>query len=165
MRQRLGGLFAAVDGMMRIICIYRYGVSFPSFDRSPENGFRCVKYIDKEKIPKSALRQIEYSGVRDFSKEEPVPENIFKIYKNQFLYDNTDLKAVIEERDESPEDWIVEKITFNAAYGDERMIAYLIFTKKWDTPFSDTHVFPRFICHLGKRSKKSEALNGLWIIF
>ena len=26
-----------------------------SFDRSPKNGFRCIQYIDKEKIPAPGL--------------------------------------------------------------------------------------------------------------
>jgi serine/threonine protein kinase/dienelactone hydrolase len=114
----------------------------PPFDRSPENGFRCVQYGDKEKIPASAFRRIDLSGNRDFSKEKPVAENIFRIYKNQFLYDNTDLKAVIEERDESPEDWMIEKVSFTAAYGGERMIAYLYLPKKVETPFQTLVFFP-----------------------
>jgi dipeptidyl aminopeptidase/acylaminoacyl peptidase len=106
-----------------------------SFDRSPKNGFRCVQYIDKEKIPESAFKTIEYSGKRDFSKEEPVEDNIFAIYKNQFLYDRTDLKAVIEERNDSYDDWTNEKITFNSAYGKERVIAYLFLPRHLSPPY------------------------------
>ena len=35
--------------------MYSNGVSFP-FDRSSKNGFRCVKYIDKGKIPGNAFQ-------------------------------------------------------------------------------------------------------------
>jgi dipeptidyl aminopeptidase/acylaminoacyl peptidase len=116
----------------------------PPFDRSPQNGFRCVKYIDKEKIPRSAFRFVDMSGAggRDFSKEIPVSENIFKVYRNQFLYDSTTLNAVIEERDESADDWIVEKITFNAAYGDEKMATYLYLPKNTTPPFQTLVFFP-----------------------
>ena len=116
----------------------------PPFDRSPQNGFRCVKYIDKEKIPVSAFRFIDLGAglSRDYSKEVPVSENIFKVYKNQFLYDSTALNAVVEERDESADDWNVEKITFNAAYGGEKMTAYLYLPKNTPPPYQTLIFFP-----------------------
>jgi eukaryotic-like serine/threonine-protein kinase len=116
----------------------------PPFDRSPQNGFRLVKYIDKENIPVSAFRFIDMSAGlrRDYSKEVPVSENIFKVYKNQFLYDSTALNAVVEERDESADDWNVEKITFNAAYGGERMTAYLYLPKNTPPPYQTLIFFP-----------------------
>ena len=152
----------------RIICgggwddatyLYTRQSQLPPFDRSPENGFRCVHYIDKENIPESAFRLIEIGGVRDFSKEEPVPENIFRIYKNQFLYDSTDLKAVIEERDESPEDWIIEKVTFYAAYGNERMIAYVYLPKNGLPPYQTLIFFPGSYAIWDKDLKKNESVK------
>lgn len=107
----------------------------PSFDRSPRNGFRCAKYIDKEKITENAFQPIEFRGKRNFSEEKPVSDDIFTVYRNQFLYDSTDLKAVIEERDTSNNDWIIEKITFNSAYGRERVIAYLFLPRNATPPF------------------------------
>ena len=107
----------------------------PSFNRSPRNGFRCVKYIDKENFPESAFQLVNFSNRVDYSKSEPVPENIFMVYRNQFLYDNTDLQAVIEEKDSSNEDWTVEKITYNAAYENERVVAYLFLPKNVSPPF------------------------------
>ena len=109
----------------------------PPFDRSPMNGFRCVKYLDKEKIPVTAFRLIEmgYRGKVDYSLEIPAPENIFRIYKNQFLYDKTALKPIIVDRDESHKDWIVEKVSFNAAYENDRMIAYLFLPRNSSPPF------------------------------
>ena len=106
-----------------------------SFDRSPRNGFRCIKYIDKEKISESVFQPIEFSGKRNFSSEKPVSDDIFTIYRNQFLYDRTDLKAIIEERDTTHKDWIIEKITFNSAYGKERVIAYLFLPGNTTPPF------------------------------
>jgi dienelactone hydrolase len=123
---------------------YMYGnwSQLPSFDRSPRNGFRCVQYIDRKKIPELAFQKIEFSEERDYYKEEPVAESIFRVYKNQFLYDSTVLDATIEERDDSSDDWILEKITFNAAYGNERVIAYLYLPKKSAPPFQTLIFFP-----------------------
>jgi dipeptidyl aminopeptidase/acylaminoacyl peptidase len=123
---------------------YMYGFTsqLPSFDRSPKNGFRCVQYIDKEKIPESAFVPIDLLAERDFSKEQPVPESTFRIYKNQFQYDTTALDATIEKRDETPANWIIEKITFNAAYGHERVIAYLYLPKNVSPPYQTLIFFP-----------------------
>jgi len=134
----------------------------PPFDRSYKNGFRCVKYIDKQKIPVSAFNSLEYSGIRNFFDEEPVPENIFRIYKNQFLYDKKELNATIEKRDESPKDWIMEKITFNAAYLDERMIAYLFLPKNVSPPFQTILFFPGIYAHWDKDPVNSFISN--WYI-
>jgi len=116
----------------------------PPFDRSPQNGFRCVKYIDKEKIPVSAFRLIDMGAglSKDYSKEVPVSESIFKVYKNQFLYDTSALNAVVEERINSGDDWTVEKISFNAAYGGEKMIAYLYLPKNTPPPYQTLIFFP-----------------------
>jgi hypothetical protein len=109
----------------------------PPFDRSPMNGFKCAIYLDKEKIPVSAFRLIEMvpRGNADYSLETPVPGSIYRIYKNQFLYDKTALNPKIEDRDESPEDWIVEKVSFNAAYENDRMIVYLFIPRNSSPPF------------------------------
>jgi formylglycine-generating enzyme required for sulfatase activity/dienelactone hydrolase len=122
--------------------LYKQLSQLPPFDRSSRNGFRCVKYIDKKKIPESAFGQINSEEEMDYSKKERVPENIFTIYKNQFLYDSIDLKPVIERKDKSPDGWIIEKISFNAAYGDERMIAYLFLPENASPPFQTLIFYP-----------------------
>jgi formylglycine-generating enzyme required for sulfatase activity/dienelactone hydrolase len=114
----------------------------PAFDRSPKNGFRCVKYIDKDKIPESAFKQINYKEGSDYSLKKPVADDIFTIYKNQFLYDSTDLKATIDSKEESPDGWITEKISFTAAYGNERMIAYMFLPENASPPLQTLIFFP-----------------------
>jgi dienelactone hydrolase len=116
----------------------------PPFDRSSLNGFRCAKYIDRDKIPETAFRIIDMNpgNERDCSLETPVPESIFQIYKNQFLYDKKALNTVIEKRDESTDDWIMEKVTFDAAYENQRMIAYLFLPRNASPPFQTLIFFP-----------------------
>jgi dienelactone hydrolase len=93
-------------------------------------------------LPESAFQTIEVGTGRDYYKEKPVPKNIFLLYKNLFLYDKTDLNARIEKRDESQKDWAVEKITFDAPYGNERMISYLFLPVKVSPPFQVLIFFP-----------------------
>jgi|WetSurSiteA1Bulk_404760.scaffolds.fasta_scaffold01331_3 eukaryotic-like serine/threonine-protein kinase len=122
--------------------LYSYLSQLPSFDRSDKNGFRCVQYIDKGKIPESSFQRIEYSEGTDFTKVKPVENNIFTIYKNQFLYDKTALDSKIEQTENSYEDWTIEKITFNSAYGKERVIGYLFLPKNSSPPFQTLIFFP-----------------------
>jgi len=114
----------------------------PAFDRSLKNGFRCVLYPDPEKIPEAAFHKIEYEEMRDFYKEKPVSDAIFQVYKDQFSYGKTDLNAQVESRDESSEDWIREKVSFDAAYGGERMIAVLFLPKNAEPPYQTVIYFP-----------------------
>jgi tRNA A-37 threonylcarbamoyl transferase component Bud32/dienelactone hydrolase len=113
-----------------------------TFNRSSKNGFRCVQYIDKEKIPEEAFRSYTHTPLRDYYKEEPVSDSIFQIYKQQFAYDKTELNIDIDFRDESAEDWIQEKISFDAAYGGERLSAYLFLPKGMTPPFQTVIYFP-----------------------
>jgi serine/threonine protein kinase/dienelactone hydrolase len=119
----------------------------PPFDRSSKNGFRCALYLNPENIPESAFKigktDVGYFGEsRDFYKGKPVEDSIFDVYKEQFSYDKTDLNARVESRDESAENWIQEKITFDAAYGGERIIAHLFLPKNAAPPYQTVIYFP-----------------------
>jgi dienelactone hydrolase len=114
----------------------------PPFDRSSRNGFRCALYPDPEKIPESAFQMAKSGETRDYYKEKPVPDSIFQVYKEQFSYDKTDLNAQVESRDESSEGWIKERITFDAAYGGERIIANLFLPKNTSPPYQTVIYFP-----------------------
>ena len=116
----------------------------PPFDRSALNGFRCAIYQERERIPETAFRYIILGNLnlRDFASETPVPDNSFRIYKNQFLYDKKDLNAVVEMKDESGDDWVMEKVTFNAAYDNQRMIAFLFLPRNASPPYQTLIFFP-----------------------
>ena len=114
----------------------------PSFDRSPKNGFRCVRYIDEEKIPEGTFGKIEYAEERDYSKIKPADDRIFDIVKSQFLYDKMDLNIRKEQAESNSDDWIIEKITYNAAYGRERIISYLYLPVNSAPPFQTLIFFP-----------------------
>ncbi len=127
----------------------------PAMDRSAKNGFRCALYLEPEKIPGTAFQMVRSLGLpitgetESFAKQKPVPDSVFQVYKEQFSYDKTDLKARVESKKESPE-WSLEKVSFNAAYGGERVIAWLFLPKNAAPPFqtviylgADVPVFQR----------------------
>ncbi len=131
----------------------------PPFDRSSKNGFRCALYLDPEKIPELAFRMVEYGETIDFYKEKPVSDSIFQVYKEQFSYDKTDLNARVESRDEISEDWIQERITFDAAYGGERVIAHLFLPKNTAPPYQTVIYFPGGASQF---QKSSEGLDNYY---
>jgi eukaryotic-like serine/threonine-protein kinase len=104
------------------------------WDRSPQNGFRCVKYLDRDRIP-AKLFERSLGNVRDFRQVQPVSDDVFEIYKAKFQYDRTELKSNVEEYDESAADWIRERATFDAAYNSERMIAQLYLPRNGRKPY------------------------------
>jgi dienelactone hydrolase len=123
---------------------YMYGnwSQLSPFNRSSKNGFRCVVYQDRSKIPVEAFEPIEIEKKRNYAELQPVSDDIFEIYRHQFQYDDLALNANREFRDESPEDWIIEKFSFDAAYENERMIAYLFLPKNAEPPYQTMIFYP-----------------------
>ncbi len=113
----------------------------PPMDRSPANGFRCALYPDPANVPPAAFATVDFHPPRDYSKQKPVSDEIFKVYREQFAYDQTELNARVEIRRETPE-WTQERITFDAAYGGERVIAWLFLPKNARPPFQTVIYFP-----------------------
>jgi serine/threonine protein kinase len=122
--------------------MFAYPSNLPAFDRSPQNGFRCALYPDPTKIPESAFQKVEFGKPFDVYKEKPVPDEIFAVYKEQFSYDKTGLNARVESRDESADDWIKERVSFDAAYGGERIIGVLYLPKDIEPPYQTIVYFP-----------------------
>jgi serine/threonine protein kinase/formylglycine-generating enzyme required for sulfatase activity/dienelactone hydrolase len=112
----------------------------PAFDRSPTNGFRCIRYLERDPNVAELQRAID-RPFRDFRAEKPVPDAVFAQYLRLFAYDKTPLGAVVEEEKETPSG-IRQKITFGAAYGGERMMAYLFLPTEGKPPYQVVVAFP-----------------------
>jgi len=108
-------------------------------ERASNFGFRCAKYGSAGLVGKAG--DPVTLQARDFNREQPVPETLFRVYKSLYSYDKTPLHAVVESVAEA-DDWKREKITFAAAYGNERVIAYLFLPKKSHPPFQTVVHFP-----------------------
>jgi eukaryotic-like serine/threonine-protein kinase len=108
------------------------------WDRRPNFGFRCVKLAAPP--PAAAAEKIE-PPFRDFTREKPVSDEVFRAYKGLYAYDRTPLNAR-DEATETTEDWTREKVTFDAAYGGERVVAYLYLPKNAAPPYQAVVYFP-----------------------
>src|ERR1700682_4245211 len=111
------------------------------FLRASNIGFRCVKYIEPESIRKVATEPMP-SPRRDLTKANPVSDEMFRASRSLYSYDDAPLNATVEPYGKDDEDWKVEKITYAAAYGNERAIAYLFLPKKGKPPFQTVVFFP-----------------------
>jgi dienelactone hydrolase/predicted Ser/Thr protein kinase len=108
------------------------------WDRRANYGFRCVKHSSP---PPAAAAAAVQSPFRDFFKEKPVSDEVFTAYKGLYAYDRGDLAAKVEAT-ETTEDWTQEKVSFNAAYGGERVVAYLFLPRKAAPPYQTVVYFP-----------------------
>ena len=61
------------------------------WDRSPALGFRSMKVVDPAATSELALRAPAPFFFRDFSRERPVSDDVFRAYSALYSYDHTDL--------------------------------------------------------------------------
>lgn len=111
------------------------------FLRASNTGFRCVKYIDPASNPKEASEPV-LSPRRDLSHEKSVSQELFLAYRGAYSYDKTPLNASVEHLDSGDDAWTTEKITYLAAYENEKAVTYLFLPKKARPPFQTVIFFP-----------------------
>jgi serine/threonine protein kinase/formylglycine-generating enzyme required for sulfatase activity/dienelactone hydrolase len=109
-------------------------------DRSPVNGFRTVRYEKPEALAE-LLRPID-TPTRDFNSEALASNEVFEVYKRSYSYDRTAFAARVESIDSSSPHWTRERITLNAAYGNQRFPVYLFVPKNVKPPYQTVVFFP-----------------------
>jgi serine/threonine protein kinase/formylglycine-generating enzyme required for sulfatase activity/dienelactone hydrolase len=119
--------------------IYSNPDALSPFDRSAENGFRCVK--NPTPLPVAATDPIRPFH-RDFLTFKPASDAVFHAYEAMYDYDKSPLNVKSEGVVEETADWRKEKITFDAAYGGERVTAYLFLPKNVHPPYQTVLFFP-----------------------
>ena len=72
---------------------------------------------------------------RDYSLEKPVGDEAFRIIRGAYAYAPRELKATVDEVDDSSPYWRKEKVSFSAAYGDERVTAFVFLPKNAKPPY------------------------------
>jgi formylglycine-generating enzyme required for sulfatase activity/tRNA A-37 threonylcarbamoyl transferase component Bud32/dienelactone hydrolase len=111
----------------------------PPVHRASTYGFRLVKYLS----PPSPVSTAPIAAAfRDYSKEKPVSNAVFAAYRDLYKYDNTPLDAMVESADDKSEYWRIEKVSFTAAYGNERVTAYVFLPKNVTPPYQTVVFFP-----------------------
>jgi hypothetical protein len=109
------------------------------FDRSASNGFRLVKYL--KPLTEAQTSPVTFLSV-DYRNAKAVPDSVFRIYQGLYSYDRTPLDAKVESSDDSSPYWRRERISFKAAYNNERVIAFLYLPKNVSPPYQTVVHFP-----------------------
>jgi len=118
---------------------YFEGGGTSPLSRTASNGFRCVRNTAALPTEVTAERS---QMMRDLSKARPASDRDFQFYKSMYVYDRTPLNAKVELLKQDSPNWRREKITFDAAYGRERMAAYLFLPTGIRAPYQTVVFFP-----------------------
>jgi dienelactone hydrolase len=119
---------------------FLYTDSRAPFDRSDTNGFRCMVDGDQP-VPASLLAAVPAPS-RNYAKERPVSDDVYRIYAAQYDYDKTPFDVRVEKSDDSRPHWRHELVSIAAAYGGERLPIHLFIPKNVKGPAQLVLVFP-----------------------
>lgn len=105
------------------------------FDRDPMTGFRCIKPVAPS--PRDALldEPIPTRPRPDWSAMEPFSSDAWATWQSLLSRATGPLDARTEWTDDNSPRWRMEKVTFNASYPDDRVVAYLFLPKDVPPPY------------------------------
>ena len=96
-------------------------------DCSLTNGFRCATYPSGPLAPSLTVPRSRVAA-RDIS-GRAARDDVFEIYRNMYVYDVSNVNAVVESEDEGAAQWRRETVRINVVYGNETILAYLFLPK------------------------------------
>jgi dienelactone hydrolase len=106
------------------------------FERDSTFGFRCLRYVGP--VPEALLGPVVRTSM--YRDEKPVDDRTFDVFKSLLTYDKSDLKARLESTSDAPH-WRMEKVSFQAGYGNERVIVHLYLPKEAAPPYQAVMYF------------------------
>ena len=113
----------------------------PPLDRSETNGFRLAITQDRGGAAERMRASLPEQPNRDLAAETPVSDENFELYQRLYAYDPAPLNAEVDVT-ETTSRWIRERVSFDAAYGDERMVLYLYLPRDAAPPYQTVLYLP-----------------------
>jgi dienelactone hydrolase len=105
------------------------------FARHATNGFRCIKVDRPADLSPALTANIDFPS-RDLRKARPVSEPVFETWRRLlYTFDHAALNARVDAVDDSSREWRKEKVSYAAAYGGERISAYLFLPRNAKPPY------------------------------
>jgi len=123
---------------------YMFGIAdkYPPFFREATFGFRCMKLLTDDGVWEQAACSVQYRPPPVLGDQKPCSDEVFQAYKRLYDYNKSELQPTIESEENISLYTRREKVSFNAAYGNERMIAYLYIPRTGKPPFQTVVYFP-----------------------
>ena len=121
------------------VYMFQTALRMDPFDRSPANGFRCMKGRNGETAEE--LKASVDLPIYDFYKMEGLSDEVFQEYMKMFSYGKTPLNPVLESADETRSDWRRESVSIDSAYG-ERFTIHLDLPARASPPYQAVVYFP-----------------------
>ena len=100
-----------------------------------------MKYLSAAPLAES-LTAPRVINVRDDRETEPVSDELYETFVQQFAYDPSTLNETIERTDESRRGFVRERVSFDAGYRDDRTIVHLFLPDHVDPPYKTVVYFP-----------------------
>jgi dienelactone hydrolase len=119
--------------------IFSHNSARDPMERERYMGFRCAVYPEP---PGELLIARLGAGRYDFSGIETANDEVFAFYRSLYEYEPGELEPVVELVDSSARHWTRETVSFNAAYGKERVKAHLFLPKDIDPPYKTVVYVP-----------------------
>ncbi len=111
----------------------------PPFERRSGYGFRCM--IQRRELDANLLKPV-VTLERDPKTLKPVSDQVYQVYRHLYDYDPVPLDSQLEEADDGNPHWRRERVSFRAAYGAERVPAYLFLPRNSSAPYQAVVFFP-----------------------
>ncbi len=111
--------------------------AFDPMNRSPAQGLRLIQPVGNEpaELDEEIILIPRVQG-------EPTDDATFALFAGLYDYDPTPLEAQIDWIDDSHRLWQRQQVSFNAAYGDERIRAHLFLPRNATPPYQTVVHFP-----------------------
>ena len=124
----------------------------PPMARRAGYGVRLVR--DVSPLAPELTREIR---APDYEVPRPVDDTAFAAFARLFDYDPAPLNATVDQVDDSHDLWTKEKVSFDAAYGGERIPAYVFLPKNAKPPYQAIVYFP------GSDATMMKSSRHLWM--
>ena len=109
------------------------------YDRGSNRGLRLARYDGA--VPEAARQPISIRRP-DFASRAPVGDEMFAAFESFYAYDQRPLEATVESVDDASPHYRWERVSYDAAYGGERVLANLLIPKNASPPYQVVVFFP-----------------------
>ncbi len=122
--------------------MFNYADKYPPSFRAANFGFRCMKPLTNDAVWEQAAGSVPWLPPPVLGDQKPCSDEVFQAYLKSYNYDKSDLQPAISATEDLGLYTRREKVSFNAAYGSERMNAYLYIPRIGKPPFQTVIYFP-----------------------